>query len=333
MVVARPTLRGRHFVMLWPRLGAMHPIRVIHGGVVMRFCTGFFTGIASIMLLGAAAKAPVSLNVGAEQIVSGEVNGAPVRLRVIASGPRTLFLNPSAVSRLGLSAGFFGGQARIGPVKKPVSSAVISYGVERQVWKHRVLWSDADFAPDADGGVGPGGVPQDVVTFRLNGPDGGRTYVLPMVEVESSYGALGLARAIGGAQVAILFDPMRDDNLATAAAGAALSSQLGGQLKGPARPEMIRLNVARPVRALTLDQPLQVGPLSLHDLMVRIGDFADGRAIADSDEADSSEIVVVGKKGRQRAVYNITLGRRALARCSSLVFDKPRKQIRLTCAD
>jgi len=81
-----------------------------------------------------------------------------------------------------------------------------------------------------------------------------------------------------------------------------------------------------------LARPLAIGPLSLDTVAVRT---ADGGSVAalptmTAVEADPDEIVVVAK-GR-RAPGSMTLGADELRRCSSIVFDKPARVIRLTCA-
>lgn len=46
--------------------------------------------------------------------------------------------------------------------------------------------------------------------------------------------------------------------------------------------------------------------------------------------ADPEEIVVVAK-GKRRTDGRLSIGADLLERCSSIVFDKPARQVRLTC--
>ncbi len=98
---------------------------------------------------------------------------------------------------------------------------------------------------------------------------------------------------------------------------------------------MIAFGVSRPVRPLTLARPLVVGPLSLTRLGVRTAEGKDTSAIPDANTpppppVDPDEVVVTARPGRPRP-GTLTLGTDALARCSSIVFDKPARQVRLTC--
>ena len=52
---------------------------------------------------------------------------------------------------------------------------------------------------------------------------------------------------------------------------------------------------------------------------------------ADAPPPDPDEIVVVAKGNRDANRDRLTLGADLLDRCSSIIFDKPAKQIRLTC--
>jgi hypothetical protein len=47
---------------------------------------------------------------------------------------------------------------------------------------------------------------------------------------------------------------------------------------------------------------------------------------------DPADVVVTGKRKKKHRPGTLTLGADQLDRCSSLVFDKARKEIRLTCA-
>jgi hypothetical protein len=281
--------------------------------------------------VGSKPAQPMTLVIGPDQLVAGTIKGEPATFRMMAAGPKTLFLNPAAAARHSIRNGMFGGEGRVGPVRKRISTAVILYGVEGSAAsKRRVLWSDTDFAPLADGGIGPGGVSHSVIVFNLRTAiPGEREFELPMSNAPSSYGALGTSVLVGGQKVTVLFDLTREASLATAAAAAALSASNGAQLKGPAGQEHVRLGVSRPTRDLILASPLAVGLLQITELRARIADNSDG-TITDAD-VDVGEIVVTAKGAKQKPLYSISLGRSALSNCSSLIFDKQRRVIRLRC--
>ena len=276
-------------------------------------------------------EAPLTMWVGPDQLLVGTIRETRLSIRMMTAGPKTLFLNPGTAERLSLRSGIFSGEGRVGPVRKRINTAVVTYSVGEVASRRRVLWSDADYAPEADGGIGPGGVPHAVIVFNLRpAAPGEQEFELPMVSAPSSYGALGTTVSIGGQNLSILFDLTRETSLATAAAAATLSASNGAQLHESADQELIRLGVLRPTRQLNLASPLSVGLLRVTNMRVRIADNSDGSMITDGD-ADVSEIVVTAQKSRQKPLYSISLGRDALSGCSSMIFDKPRRIIRLRC--
>lgn len=102
---------------------------------------------------------------------------------------------------------------------------------------------------------------------------------------------------------------------------------------------------------MTLERPLAIGPLAIRTIGVRLPDSAgtpglpetDGHAgrslpatgIPDADAApekpDPDEIVVTAKGKRDLKNDRISIGADYLDAGSSIVIDKPAKQIRLTC--
>lgn len=285
------------------------------------------------LLLGGAAPGSSSvLEVGSDQIVTATVAGTPARLRVLASAPGTLFLNPNVAQKLKLKSGPFKGVAKIGPVSIKVHSAVSRFGILTAEAKRRVLWSDRDFAPGADGGIGPGGVPQQTVVFHLRPAVSGEAeFTLPLFEASSGYGALETRISVAGRTIGIGFDLTRRNTLSTAAAAGALSISNGGRLSGATRQEVIRLGVLRPVRPFILEAPLSIGPFRFREMLARVNDNPDGSSVNDGD-LDLSEIVVAATKSKQKPLYSILIGSDALSACSTLVFDKGSKVIRLRCA-
>jgi hypothetical protein len=63
---------------------------------------------------------------------------------------------------------------------------------------------------------------------------------------------------------------------------------------------------------------------------VRTSDFGNAGSIRE-EGGDPDEIIVTGQRRRDNDRDRIAIGADLLANCSSLVFDKPARQIRLTC--
>lgn len=90
------------------------------------------------------------------------------------------------------------------------------------------------------------------------------------------------------------------------------------------------------MRTLTLRKQFAIGGLAIPVLGVRTNDFGNAAGIAEADAPGATpdpDEVVVTAKGRERDSRRdtVSLGADYLARCSSIVFDKPARQIRLTC--
>jgi hypothetical protein len=107
-----------------------------------------------------------------------------------------------------------------------------------------------------------------------------------------------------------------------------IAAAQGGRWNGAPGRSVIVFGIERPVRPLALATPLAIGPLAVVQLGVRTGDGGSAAGIREADDPD--EVLVAGGKARPDR-DRLILGRDQLGRCSSLVFDKPRRAIRLTC--
>ena len=262
-------------------------------------------------------------------IVAARVGDLAGRMRITPWAPAAPTLNPDYAARIGLKGGWFGFQVKVGPVKVAGKSDVTKLDFGGLAIKRRVVWFDRRYDTGADGAVGPGGVPADIVRFDLRPSlPGERTATLPLAQYlfQPTYAKID----VGGRPLTILFDPQHARTLATAGAGASIAAAQGGTLTGGTGRAEVAFGIDRPIRTLRLARPLNVGPLSLSAVSVRIGDNGSVGGIADAD-ADPDEIVVrAGKKSNRRDV--LIIGRDQLDHCSSIVFDKKAKVIRLTCA-
>jgi hypothetical protein len=288
------------------------------------------------LVLGAAAEPPRELVVSGDGLVAATVNGVPGRLRIDPAVPAMPILGTAWAERAGLRAGPFAFGYMVGPETVRGRSAVgrlaIGGGAEL---RHRVGWTERPFTEAADGVVGPGGLPQQVIRFVL-GPSqpGERTVALPMVDEGGLFGGWGHSYAVidlGGAPLRIRFDPHHPRTLATAGAGVRLAAANDARIGGEAESAEIAFGISRPVRTLHLARPLQIGPLRITELGVRTADFGNTAAIRE-EGGDPDELVVTARNRRNNDRDRIAIGADLLARCSSLVFDRAARQIRLTCA-
>jgi len=275
-----------------------------------------------------AAKPAQPLVVRGDGLVDAVVGGSPARIRITPWAPAAPTLNPDFAARIGLRGGLFGFAVKVGPVKVGGQTSVTRLNFGALNFRRRVVWFERRYEPQGDGAVGPGGIPAEVIRFELRSPrPGERVATLPLVQrmFQPTYSRITVA----GREVNILFDPQHAQTLATAGAGSAIAADHGGQLVGATGKAEVAFGIDRPIRTLKLARPLTVGPLRFDSVPVRIGDGGSVAGIADAD-ADPDEVVVSAKGGGKRRDVLI-VGRDALAGCSTIVFDKPAKVIRLSC--
>lgn len=283
---------------------------------------------AALLLIG-AAKPATPMVVSGDGLMTITVGGTQARIRITPWAPAAPTLNPDFASRIGLKGGLFGFAVKVGPVKVSGKSSVTRFDFGTMTFRRRVVWFDRRYEAQGDGAVGPGGMPANVIRFELRAPQPGeRTATLPLVQrlFQPTYSRV----TIDGREISVLFDPQHVRTLATAGAGSAIAAAYGGQLVGETGKAEVAFGIDRPIRTLKLARSLAIGPLSFDSVAVRIGDGGSVAGIADAN-ADPDEVVVTAKGGSKRRDVLI-IGRDALARCSSIVFDKPAKVIRLTCA-
>lgn len=301
----------------------------------MRTIKRMMGGAALLLGIAAGPAAPERVVTG-DWTVAATVAGQPARLLVDPAAPGSPILSPAFAARAGLTPGMISARVTVGPVKVNGTSAVRDIAVGSGSFKRRVFWFDRPLVPEVDGVIGPSALPDSVVRFSLRAPaPGDRTVTLPMVDGGGMFGGIfglyGLIE-VGGQPVRIRFDLRHRRTVATAGAGTVVAAANGGTLEGASQPVEIAFGVERPVRRMRLARPLAIGPFKLPELGVRVSDYGSAGTIPDADRAaDPDEIVVVGRKKRNPERDQIRLGRDWLDSCASLVFDKPAKQVRLTC--
>jgi len=298
---------------------------------------------AGAMLMGASAP-PVERVVTGDGVVAVTVNGVQGRLRIDPGAPGLPLLTPEFAERAGLKGGgllSFGVNYRVGPqsVSGRTQVARISFG--RTPAKQRLAWTARPYASGVDAVAGPAGLDEPVVRFMLRTPQAGeRTATLPMAKMGGLFASWFGSYAeitVGGAPMLVRFDPHHARTVANASAATRLAAAFGGRLEGLAGEQEIAFGIERPVRGMVLARPVPIGPLSLGALAVRTADGGSVASIPDAaaarvPAADPDEVVVTarGKKHDPRR-DQLTLGADQLDRCSSIVFDKPARQIRLSC--
>ncbi len=315
------------------------------------------TGVAASVLVSSVALAGDTVtairDVPVGGMIAATIDGKPVTLRVDPAAPGLVFVTTAVAERLALKGGALGLGYSVGGQGAMQATTVrpMTFGtnaVKRRIGfpsrKHETKGKAADprwvgrpYADVGDGTIGPASLPEPVVRILLNAPRAGeRTVALPMVDGGGLLGKLSGTFAqitIGGQPIRVRFDPYHPRTTVTANAATLIAQAQRGTLAGLTAPVEIAFGIARPVRMMTLATPLLVGPLALSSLGVRTTDVGNAAAIPDADAPppDPDEIVVVAKGKRDANRDRLTIGADLLDRCSAIVFDKPAKQIRVTC--
>lgn len=310
-----------------------------------------------VTLMGSSALAadkPASVrDVPVGGMIAATIDGTPISLRVDPGAPGLPLVTGATAKRLGLRArglglslGYaVGGQTAaqdtsVRPMTlgdAPVKRRVGFPGRPMRMAADAPWLGGRDYATVGDGTIGPGALPEPVVRIALRAAIGGeRTIALPMVDGGGMFGRFSGMFAqivVGGLPIRVRFDPYHPRTTVTANAAALIAGAQGGTLSGTVVPVEIAFGIARPVRKMTLATPLVVGPLAISTLGVRTSDVGSAASIPDADAAppDPDEIVVTAKGKRDPKRDRLTLGADVLDRCSSIVFDQPAKQVRLTC--
>ena len=293
--------------------------------------------LAALALLGVGAAPVAERVVTPGETVPVTVNGIPARIAIDPEAAGLPMVAQSVAQRAGLSCSgliCLGVVMLIGRERIPGKTAVTPFGWDGGAPDKRgVGWLERDLPLPADGEIGPGGLADPVVRFALREPrPGERTVALPMEGSGGLFGNWGSLRArvmAGKETLSVRFDLHGRRSLATAGAAVAIAKAQGGVLTEERDRQVILWGVERPIRIMRLARPLPVGPLGLSTPGVRVTDGSGANTIPEAD-ADPSEVVVNAKGKKSPRILSI--GRDLLDRCSSLVFDKPAKQIRLTCA-
>ena len=322
---------------------------------ILRAVVAISVLVSSVALAGDTVATIREVPVGG--MIAATIDGKPVSLRVDPAAPGLVFVTTAVAERLQLKSGALGLGYSVGgqgamqattvkpmtfgttPVKRrigfPSRKPEAKGAAEGQASDPR--WVGRAYADVGDGSIGPGSLPEPVVRILLNAPRAGeRTVALPMVDGGGLVGRLSGNFAqimVGGQPIRVRFDPYHPRTTVTANAATLIAQAQRGTLAGLTAPVEIAFGITRPVRTMTLATPLAVGPLAVSSIGVRTTDVGSAAAIPDADAppSDPDEVVVVAKGKRDAKRDRLTIGADLLARCSSIVFDKPAKQIRLTC--
>jgi hypothetical protein len=262
------------------------------------------------------------------------INQTPVRIRIDPAGTAMPLIDQTAADRAKLKHTMFGFAFAVGPQIVMGATRVTPLDFGNGSIKRRVGWTVRRFSPMVEGVVGPGGLPDPAVRFRLRASLAGeRAVSMPMVDqggMLAGWGERFATVLIDGKPVRVMFDPYHRRTLATAGAAVRIAAARGGTMTGSPAMTEIAFGIERPVREMVLARPLPIGPFVLSRIGVRTSDFGSAAAIPDQ-KADPDEVIVTAKGKHDPKRDRINIGSDLLDHCSSILFDNAHNLITLTC--
>jgi hypothetical protein len=277
--------------------------------------------------LPAAAQTSITLNADPAPIIEAQINGRPVRLEVDLRFPRGLAMSRAAAERLrvqrvpllGITIGLEGSNASLrGRLARP--RIVFPSGAEMDTESTRAFAGifPAPVSTRADGVIGPGALPYDVVTIVLGPePTNARDIVFTLEDAD----VWTPEAEVGGERVRIMFGLGDRASIFNRTAsrhyddtGAIVSS---GELAET--PTILGLR--------TLMQPVQT-ELTVEGLPIAPAFARTNAPLLGAIEEDA---IVVNAETEERPPA-IMLGRASLAGCSLLRVERRARRMTLRCA-
>ena len=262
------------------------------------------------------------------------VNGKPARMLFRGVGSSTLILNPENAKRLGVRTGIikFPIRYRVGPHRINGKSGVTHYSVGGKQVKRRVGWFERDVAAGFDGLLGPVAIDYPIVTQRLRAPVAGEKAI---TFYASNFGYNGVGVVFRGKPFTyMMFDPTAPTSIINAPFANEIAPGLRGHFEGDVHERVVAFGVSRPVRSIEFGKPWMIGTAAANISLYR----ADVRTLPGEktdtipDKApDPDEIIVLAPGQIDNRQRYIIVGADALSHCSSISFDKPKRQITLRC--
>jgi len=265
-----------------------------------------------------------------DAVVTASVNGRPARLLLRGVGSSAPILNAKSAGAFGIEPAFIRSAInfRVGPVRVNGRNGVATYEIGGRKQKRRVGWFEREIAPGYDGLLGPMAIPHPIVTMRLRPPRPGEQVVTLGL---STFGYLGAGVVLRSKPLTILqFDPFTPTTVANAPFASEAAGPLRGYFVGEIHSREIALGVARPVRTLEFEKPFGFGAFKISRTEVRLQDWGRTDSIPNA-APDPDEIIVSALNKNDKRLRFVIAGADALNNCSSITFDKPKRQIRLSC--
>ncbi|MBH5322124.1 hypothetical protein [Aurantiacibacter sediminis] len=275
----------------------------------------------------------VELRAQAGEPVEVTINDQPVQLIIAPDAVSAVTVNGDTAERLGLEPSMFRFMYVIGSTELPFRTDTVRYHMQGGTFRRRTAYSERQIVEGADGTVAPGHFPQERVVLTLREPTAAdRPHAFPLERMGRSL--VGTVIEEGGVPIHVAFSFDRPETLITATGGRILADNYRGYFEGEPREIPIIYGVERPVRSLTLRDPLMLGDLEVRNIAVRVSDHGNSEGINDapSPESDPNEIVVSANTGEIPRQF-MYLGMETIGHCASITYDFDEEVLTLMCPD
>jgi hypothetical protein len=270
----------------------------------------------------ALAQTSITLDAAHVALIDATINNRPVRLEVDPRMPDMLVLSTPAAQRLGVRrlpfaqvrVGVDGGGSMDGRIARPN----IRFG-ERSARNFAGIFA-VPVSARADGVIGPGSLPYDIVTLRLSvDAPSHRDIVMPLENPDRWF----TQAEIGGHALRLIFDVANEASIFNRTSARMFDRQgaipAAGELME--RPLILGLSTnMQPVTTELTVHGLSLGPTFARTVAPLLGALEDDAIIAEGEASETPP--------------TLTLGRGALmqAGCSSISVNRRTRQLTLRCA-
>lgn len=275
---------------------------------------------AAFAALAPAAWTQTSITIAASPtpIVDAQINGQPVRLEIDLRASDFLLLNPQVADRLhvlrliGLRLSIDSGASIRGRVARPR----IVFAQNQTSQKLAGIFA-IPVTSRADGVIGPGVLPQDVVTIVM-GPEAANAHdlVLPLADADHWQSHA----MVGGLNLNLGFNLGAEESVFNTTAASTFNDHGAITSDGPLVDREVILGLTAKVQPVRTE--LTVLGLALNPALARTSEPLHGAQ-------DDNTIVVTA---HTPPPPGMSLGRAALAHCSSISVNRHTRQLTLRCA-
>lgn len=267
----------------------------------------------------AVAQRQITLRADPIPIVDAQINGRPVRLEVDPRLPDVLVLNPAAAERLNVRrVPFVGARVSIDDsyIRGRIARPRIEFGSAGASRATTGIFN-LPATDRADGVIGPGVLPHDVIRVELGGGSG-RSIQFALANADIWEFPVDL----GGLNLDVVFDLTSARSTFSRSA----SSRLDESGAIVAEGEHSEAPMLLGLRALT--QPVQTS-LAIQGLPLNSAVARTRSPLMGALDEETLVVVADGEESRPR----LWVGREALANCASVSVDRRTRTLTLDCAN